>query len=483
MYRTALITLAVVACVQARPQLVVIEPSSSGQSNSGITKGETVLPTGEVSTITQEQSATGGEAVNGGFNVGSALTNTQSLAGLLGTSSTSNTDAKSQQGSIPAFGNFGSGFALPSVPAFPGFGASTAQGQAGSSVTKGETIGPHGGSTTIEQQQSGTGGEATNGGTNTGSASSNSQSQSGLLGTSSSTNTNAQSVQNTVPTFGSIGGSIVLPSIPVFPGFGPSAAKGQAGSSVTKGETIGPFGVSTTIAQQQSGAGGQAANGGFSTGSANSNSQSQSGLEGTSSSSNTNAESNQGSIPTFGNFGGVVLPAIPVFPGFGPSSAQGQAGSSITKGETIGPFGASNTVTTMQSGTGGQAVNGGVNSGTASSSSQSQITPHGTSSSSNTDAQSVQLGGAAGLPGLPVIPGFGLGSATGNAGSQLTQGKTTGPDGSSNTVTSLSSSAGGSAQNGGTSVSHASGSTSSIDNIHGSQTQSNLDSQSTQTGR
>ncbi|KAF0306376.1 hypothetical protein FJT64_022081 [Amphibalanus amphitrite] len=398
MFRTVFVVLASLACAQARPQwqqAVPLVPGSSGTSNSGITKSETVLPIGGTSNVVQHQSATGGQASNGGFNVGSASGNTQSQTGLLGTSSSSNTDAQSQQGSVPGFGSLGGGFVMPSIPIIPGFGPSSAQGQSGSNIVQGETIGPHGGSTNIVQQQSGTGGQASNGGFNVGSAAGNTQSQTGLLGTSSS--------------------------------------------------------------------------------------------------SNTNAQSQQGSLPGFGNFGGagLILPSIPAFPGFGSGSAQGQAGSSIVRSDTIGPFGGSSNVVQMQSGTGGQVANGGVNVGSASSNSQNLITPHGTSSSSNTDAQSSQFtnpalagfGGVPGLPGLPVIPGLGLGSATGNAGSQLTQGKTTGPDGSHTTVTQLGSSAGGSASNGGSSVNQASGSTSSIDGVSGSQTQSSLNSQSVQTGR
>ncbi|KAF0306055.1 hypothetical protein FJT64_022080 [Amphibalanus amphitrite] len=391
MFRTTLVLLAVMACVQARPQLlnqgVPVSPSSSGTANSGITKGETVLPTGGVSTLVQQQAATGGQAASGGSNIGSASGNTQSQTGLLGTSSSSNTNAQSVQNAGPTFGNFGGGFVMPSFPAIPGFGTGSAQGQSGSNIVKGETIGPHGGSTNIVQQQSGTGGQASNGGFNVGTASGNTQSQTGLLGTSSS--------------------------------------------------------------------------------------------------SNTNAQSQQGSLPGFGTFGG-AFPAVPPFPGFGQGSAQGQAGSSVIKGETINPFGGSSTVVQQQASTGGQAANGGVNVGSASSNNQNLNTPLGSSSSSNTNSQSSQFtnpgfGGVPGLPGLPVIPGFG--SATGTAGSQLTQGKTTGPDGSQTTITQLGSSAGGSASNGGSSVNQASGSTSSIDGVSGSQTQSNLNSQSVQTGR
>ncbi|XP_043231502.1 uncharacterized PE-PGRS family protein PE_PGRS3-like [Amphibalanus amphitrite] len=395
MFRKVFVVLVSLACAQARPQwqqAVPLVPGSSGTSNSGITKSDTVLPIGGTSNVVQHQSATGGQASKGGFNVGSASGNTQSQTGLLGTSSSSNTDAQSQQGSVPGFGSLGGGFVMPSIPIIPGFGPSSAQGQSGSNIVQGETIGPHGGSTNIVQQQSGTGGQASNGGFNVGTASGNTQSQTGLMGTSSSSNTNAQSQQGSVPAFGHFGGA------------------------------------------------------------------------------------------------GLILPSVPALPGFGSGSAQGQAGSSIVSSDTIGPFGGSSNVVQMQSGTGGQAANGGVNVGSASSNSQNLITPHGTSSSSNTDAQSSQftnpaLAGFGGVPGLPVIPGLGLGSATGNAGSQLTQGKTTGPDGSQTTVTQLGSSAGGSASNGGSSVNQASGSTSSIDGVSGSQTQSNLNSQSVQTGR
>ena len=180
------------------------------------------------------------------------------------------------------------------------------------------------------------------------------------------------------------------------------------------------------------------------------------------------------------------LQLLPLSPG-----SSGTSSSDITKGETIGPFGGKSTTAQQQSSTGGQAFNGGFNFGTASSDTQSLLTPQGSSSSSNTDAKSVQgsnpaplgFGGAPGLPVLPVIPGFGLGSATGSANSGLTQSRSTAADGSRSTVTVLGSSAGGSAQNGGTSFNRASGSTSSVDGPSGSQTQSSLDSQSVQTGR
>ena len=172
---------------------------------------------------------------------------------------------------------------------------------------------------------------------------------------------------------------------------------------------------------------------------------------------------------------------VPVVP-----KSSGTSNSAITKGETITPFGGTSTIIQQQSGTGGQVSNGGFNFGTASSDTQSLNTPFGSSTSSNTDAQSVQGSNPAfpSFGGFPAIPVISFGSAAkGSANSGLTQGKTTGPDGSTTTIIQLGSSATGSAQNGGTSVNKASGSTSSTDGIHGSQTQSNLDSQSIQTSR
>ena len=159
--------------------------------------------------------------------------------------------------------------------------------------------------------------------------------------------------------------------------------------------------------------------------------------------------------------------------------ATGQSNSGVVKGETFGP-GGSSVLTQQQAATGGQASAGGFNQGSASAANNAFSNPFGQGSNSETSAVSNQ-GSNPVLPGFPfpVFPGFG--SATGNAASQLTQGKNTGPDGSQTTVTQLGSSAGGSAQGGGVSSNQASGSVTSVDTPLGSQTSSNVNSQSVQT--
>ena len=299
MLRTAFVVVVAMACAQARPHLeplvVPVVPDASGVSSSNILKSDTTDPHGGRSTTVQQQSSTGGQASNGGFNSGIASSDTQSLNTPHGSSTSSNTDAKSVQGSNPAFPVIGGAAHLPVLPAIPvGFGAGSASGNSNSGIKQAETVNPFGGKSTSVHQQSVTGGQASNGGFNSGTASSDTQSQNTPHGSSTSSNTDAKSVQGSNPVFGafpSFGGAPNLPVFPSFPGFGSGSAKGQAGSNILKSDTVGPHGGKSTTTQQQSSTGGQASNGGFNSGIASSDTQSQDTLHGSSTSSNTDAKS------------------------------------------------------------------------------------------------------------------------------------------------------------------------------------------------
>ncbi|XP_043206195.1 uncharacterized transmembrane protein DDB_G0289901-like isoform X2 [Amphibalanus amphitrite] len=440
MIRTGLLVAAVLACALARPRVaqyaepdavpVAIAPASAAQGTSGgtITKSETNLSGGGTTSVVQQGSNTGGQASGGGFNVGSASTNAQSLQTAHGTTSTSDTDAQSVQGSSPTFQGLPGGavpFGQPGfqpglyrlgqqgfnpslgVPAFPGFPSPQAQGTSGSQITKSETVNPFGGTMNVVQQGSNTGGSASGGGFNVGRASSGSQSQQTQFGTSTTSDTDAQSVQGSSPGFHGFNAGLQFPH-------------GQGHGAITPSQ--------------------------------------------------------------YGNAG--HLQGFQGFHGFNPN-AQGTSGSQLVKSETVNQFGGTEQVNKLTSGTGGSASGGGFNVGSASGDTQSLLTPHGTSTSSNTDAQSAQgagptFHGGFGFQGLPFA---GFGSATGRADSGLTSAKTTGADGSHSTVTQLGSSAGGSASDGGTNVSKSSGRTSSVTTGAGTETQSHVDSESVQTGR
>ncbi|KAF0303467.1 hypothetical protein FJT64_024542 [Amphibalanus amphitrite] len=516
-----------------------VNPQAQGTSGSQITKSETVNPLGGTTNVVQQGSSTGGSASGGGFNVGSASSDSQSLQTAEGTSTKSDTDAQSVQGSGPAgAGGFPAGLQYPGQPGgcnyaalqqpgqagfgvvpFPGgFGNPQAQGTSGSQITKSETVNPLGGTTNVVQQGSNTGGSASGGGFNVGSASSDSQSLQTAEGTSSTSNTDAQSAQGGGPVFP---GRFAFPSgfsaplqhpgqagfgvVPFPGGFGNPQAQGTSGSQITKSETVNPLGGTTNVVQQGSNTGGSASGGGFNVGRASSGSQSQQTQFGTSTTSDTDAQSVQGSSPGFHGFNaglqfphgqghGAITPGqygnaghlqgFQSFHGLNPN-ARGTSGSQLVKSETVNQFGGTEQVSKLTSGTGGSASGGGFNVGSASGDTQSLLTPHGTSTSSNTDAQSAQgagptFHGGFGFQGLPFA---GFGSATGRADSGLTSAKTTGADGSHSTVTQLGSSAGGSASDGGTNVSKSSGRTSSVTTGAGTETQSHVDSESVQTGR
>ncbi|XP_043206199.1 secreted protein C-like [Amphibalanus amphitrite] len=192
MFRSGLVLLAVTACAVARPQqrltpVAFPVPQSSGQSTSGVVKGETFVPGGS-SVLTQQQAGTGGQAANGGFNQGSAGASTTGFSNPFAQGSNSQTSAVSNQGSNPVL----TGFPFPS---FPGFG--TATGNAGSQLTQGKTTGPDGSQTTITQLGSSAGGSATDGGVSTNQASGSVTDVNTPFGSQTSSNVNAESNQST----------------------------------------------------------------------------------------------------------------------------------------------------------------------------------------------------------------------------------------------------------------------------------------------
>lgn len=173
------------------------------------------------------------------------------------------------------------------------------------------------------------------------------------------------------------------------------------------------------------------------------------------------------------------LPTQPLHSFFGqPSTATGGSNAGITGGNQVGPAGTS-VITQSNVETGGQTTGAGTNVGTAAAEQGSRFGPFGNQEFANVDTTSIQntKGQFPGFPGLS-----NLGTATGGASSGFTQGKTQGIGGSS-TVMNLSSSAKGSATNGGSSFNAASGSSQNTDGIFGSSQQSSNKATSAQTGR
>ncbi|XP_037072930.1 uncharacterized PE-PGRS family protein PE_PGRS3-like [Pollicipes pollicipes] len=185
-----------------------------------------------------------------------------------------------------------------------------------------------------------------------------------------------------------------------------------------------------------------------------------------------------------------ALPFDP-FSFFPPSTATGTSSGTITSGETVGQSGASR-VEQLQAGTGGRTEGGGFNFGNAFATQQREAGLLGNANAADTGATSVQetspIGGGfpVGFPGgFPDgFPAFKnpFGTAEGKANAALTTGETVNIDGSRSKITSLGSSAGGSAENGGISISGASGKTSSTDGIFGSTDSSEVKAESVQAG-
>jgi len=182
------IALAVLACIQARPQQ---QNNAAGQSASTITKGETFGP-GGLTTITNQKVGTQGLTSGFGTNFGQAFGATSNTRGPLGTSSGGQTSAVSNQNTFPNFSPIGHpGGSFPSLPRFP----STAAGSANSEFTGAETVGPDGSTSKITNLGSSAGGEASNGGQSSSSSFGKFSSTDGIFGSTSGTELGAQSTQ------------------------------------------------------------------------------------------------------------------------------------------------------------------------------------------------------------------------------------------------------------------------------------------------
>ena len=170
-----------------------ISERASGQSSGDIKHGEIIGLDGTKSTIFEQQSDTSDQVSNGGFNSDTASSDTQSQDTPLGNSTSSNTDAKSVQGTNSAFSaspSFGGVHNLPVIPSGLGFGS--AQGQAGSNIANSDNIGSHDGTSTTTQRQFSTSDQARNvDDFNSGTASNDTQS----LNTPNLINTDGKPVQ------------------------------------------------------------------------------------------------------------------------------------------------------------------------------------------------------------------------------------------------------------------------------------------------
>ena len=182
MFRTALVVLAAMACVQARPQ----RNSASGQSSATQTQGETLSPLG-LSNISQQQASTGGQTTGLGANFGNAFANTAGGTGLFSKFSSSQTGANSQQS--------GGGF-RPLISVFPSHlvnGASS--GLANAQQSQGVTNNVDGTTTTISQSSSQAGGSVQGFGTSKNSAKTSNIRVDTPLGSQTQSSVGAQSSQ------------------------------------------------------------------------------------------------------------------------------------------------------------------------------------------------------------------------------------------------------------------------------------------------
>ena len=222
MLRPALAVLAALACAHGKPLSVPgpVRPelytAESGPSQAHGTASSKIIQSETDQHVVQQQHDLGGGSSHGGVSSGVVSSDAQHLQTPSALSTSFSTDAESLQISNPAFlGGVGSSN-IPDVQVLPAvFGSGSASGQSSSDIKQSETFDPRGGKSTITQQQSGTGGQALDGGTNIGSASSDSQSLHTPQGISSTSNTDAKSVQTSSPGQPSFGAGLTFPRLPV----------------------------------------------------------------------------------------------------------------------------------------------------------------------------------------------------------------------------------------------------------------------------